>query len=64
MAVSNAGLVKIFNYGSQEELISTNLRQNVISVCPLYATRGGSVIDKFLIVTAQKIYELNRTGEE
>ena len=63
-AVTNSGMVKIFNYSTQEELISTNLRQNVINVLPIFATRGGNIVEKLLITTPQKIFELNRTGED
>ena len=41
-AVTNSGLLKIFNYSSQEEIISTNLRLAVISVLPIYSARAGS----------------------
>jgi hypothetical protein len=41
-AVTNSGLIKIFNYSSQEEIISTNLRLAVISVLPIYSARAGS----------------------
>ena len=61
IAITNSGLCKILNYSTQEELVSTNLRQTVLNVLPLYASRGGNVINKILILTPNKIYELNRT---
>ena len=64
MAVTNSGLCKILNYSTQEELVSTNLRQTVLNVLPLYASRGGNVINRILILTPNKIYELNRTFEQ
>jgi hypothetical protein len=63
-SVTNSGLVKIFNYSTQEELISTNLRQMVINVLPIYSGRTGNNLDRFLILTPTRIYELNRSGEE
>ena len=61
-AVTNSGLFKIFNYSSQEELISTNLRLTVINVIPIYAGRGGNEIAKVLVGTAKRIFELGITG--
>lgn len=61
---TNSGLLKIFNYSTQEELISTNLRQMVINILPIYTSRAGNSIDRILVLTSKKIYELNRAGEE
>jgi WD40 repeat protein len=63
-AIANSGLVKIFNYSTQEELISTHLRQTVLQVQPIYAGRSGNVIERVLVITAKRVYELNRSGEE
>ncbi len=62
-AITNSGLIKIFNYSSQEELISTNTRLPVLNVIPIYATRAGNEISKILVLTAKRIFELNRGGE-
>lgn len=63
-AITNGGLVKIFNYGTQEELIVTNLRQTVLNVVPLYTGKGGNILDRLLIMTPKRVYELNQAGEE
>lgn len=64
LAVTNSGLLKIFSYATQEELVSTNIRAHVISVCPLYQSRGSTSIDRLLIATPKKVVELSRGGEE
>lgn len=61
---TNSGLLKIFNYSTQEELVSTNLRQMVINVLPIYSSRAGNSLYRILVVTSKKIYELNSAGEE
>lgn len=63
-AVTNSGLTKIFNYATQEELISTNLRQTVINVVPIYAGKGGNILERLLIMTSKRVYEMNQAGEE
>ena len=62
-AITNSGLIKIFNYSSQEELISTNTRLPVINVIPIYAARAGNEIHKILVLTAKRVFELSRGGE-
>lgn len=62
-AITNSGLLKIFNYSSQEELVSTNLRLPVINVLPIYASRAGNELNKILVVTGKRIFELSRGGE-
>lgn len=62
--MTNSGLTKIFNYATQEELISTNLRQTVINVVPIYAGKGGNILERLLIMTSKRVYEMNQAGEE
>ena len=62
VAVTNSGFLKIFNYSTQEELMSTNYRQTVLNVLPLYATRNGNILERLLILTPKVIFELNRGG--
>jgi WD40 repeat protein len=64
MAVTNSGLLKIFSYATQEELVSTNLRAPVVAVSPIYQSRGSANIDRLLIATPKRIVELSRGGEE
>jgi len=63
VAITNSGTIKIFNYSTQEELISSNLRLSVLNVIPIYAARAGYEISKVLVVTAKRIFELNLGGE-
>ena len=44
VAVTNSGLLKIFNYSTQEELMSTNYRQTVLNVLPLYTSRNANIL--------------------
>ena len=62
--ITTSGLIKIFSYNTQEELISTNLRQAVLNVSVVYQSRGMSPISSLIIATAHKIYQLSRHGEE
>jgi hypothetical protein len=55
-------LLKIFSYSTQEEIISTNLRSPVISVTPIYQSRGSAIIDRLLIASSKRIVELNGSG--
>lgn len=55
LAVTNSGLLKVFSYATQEELVSTNLRSPVVVVSPLYQSRGSATIDRLLIATPKKI---------
>lgn len=61
---TNSGLVKIFNYSTQEELISTNLRLMVINVLPIYSDRTGNNLERLLVLTPSRVFELNQSGEE
>jgi hypothetical protein len=60
--VTNSGTVKIFNYATQEELISTNIRQAVINVLPVYTSRSGNTLHRLLITTSKRIFELSASG--
>lgn len=55
-SATNSGLVKIFNYSTQEELISTNLRVMVINVLPIYSSRAGNNLERFLVLTPSRIF--------
>lgn len=36
----------------------------IINILPIYTSRAGNTIDRILVLTSKRIYELNRGGEE
>jgi hypothetical protein len=63
-SVTNSGVLKIFSYATQEELVATNLRETVLSVLPIYASRGSNAIERLLVATPKRVFEVSRGGEE
>jgi len=54
--ITNGGIMKIFDYGTQEELMSVNFKIPVIHVVSILQNKGSPTLSNILICTANRIY--------